>query len=744
MQRDIETIEESYAVVVIGGGLAGICAAIAAARQGQSTVLVQNRPVLGGNSSAEIGVPPHGADQAGSYRHVRETGIIDEIATANACFPNYLDSPSIWSLVLWNFCREEPNLTVHLNTHAGEVEMEENRIVAVSAEQLTTEKRFRFSGRIFIDCSGDGVLGYRAGADYMTGREGRDVYNEPMGQEKTDDYRMGNTVYMRARDVGSSVPFETPDWAHIIPDDKALPDEGHTCPHPVEHLTKPRGGWWWLETGGRFDTIKDAEKIRDELYRYAMGVWDHLKNRGEHGAENYVLESITTMPGKRDSRRFYGDYVMVQQDVESGRIFEDAVAYGGWHIDVHQPDGIAGDVYWKGRLLNGIYTIPYRSLYSRNIDNLLFAGRNISASHVAFASARVMLTCAVIGQAVGNAAALCLENACTPREVSQQHIKTLQQRLVEQDCYLPGVSDEYGENIAPQAKITASSDRVLTAPAIETYRSLEVDRGQMFICSEKLLKSVHLDMENTTDENISVRAVLHTAKRLDDFTTGKELAEATGIIPPGKHKVEFLFECELPEGNRPYWIQLPVTQGLLWGYSRQEEPATQAASRKNQYFTEPGTETLMHRERGTNAFHLMPASRCYSAEQVVSGITRPEAASNEWISEEGLPQWIQLSWPNPVKLEAVHLTFDNWLDRTLAQWSKQGQSPSLVRDYTITCLNGSEVLERIEASDNRSRKVIHAVPQKAITDVRVEITATWGKAAAHLFEIRAIGSEITT
>ncbi len=742
MLREIEVIEENYAVVVIGGGLAGICAAVAAARQGQTTVLVQNRPVLGGNSSAEIGVPPHGADQAGSYRHVRETGIIDEIAAANAAFPNHLDSPSVWSLVLWAFCREQENLTVHLNAHAAEVEMDGTRIVSVMAEQQTTEKRFRFTGQVFIDCSGDGVLGYRAGADFMTGREGKDAYGEPMAQEKADEYRMGNSVYMRAKKVEQPVPFETPDWVHVIPGDDSLPQGGRSCPHPVEALTKPRGGWWWIETGGRLDTIADAETIRDELFRYAIGVWDHLKNRGEHGAENYVLESIVALPGKRDSRRFYGDYVMTQHDVEGGRIFEDAVAYGGWHIDVHQPDGMAGKIYWKGRLLNGIYTIPYRALYSRNIDNLLFAGRNISATHVAFASARVMLTCAVMGQAVGNAATLCLEQNCSPREVGAQHIRELQQRLLEQDCFLPGVAGKCEADLAPQASIRASSERILSAPPVEDYLPLTVDRAQMFVLSEKHLESVTLPLENTGDKQCEVRAVLRAGKRLDDFSSEEDLAVAVAQVEPGRHEVNFVFDCELPEGNRPYWVLLSATKNLAWGASKKEEPATQAAARKDQYFTEPGTECLMHRERGTLGFTLRPASHCYGVGQIVSGITRPEVAANEWISGEGLPQWIELSWVEPVELSAVQLTFDNGLDRTIAKWCQQGQPPCLVRDYTVLCLRGSDEVERMDVADNRQRRRVHELSGKPITALRVEVTNTWGLPQARIFEIRTKPFEV--
>jgi len=736
MSRSFIIEKEDYQVVVIGGGLSGVCAAVAAARQGMKTVLVQNRPVLGGNSSAEIGVPPHGADQAGHYRHVRETGIIDEIATANARFPNHLDSPSIWSVVLWAFCREQENLTVYLNAQAGDVMTEGERIVSVQVDQLTTERRLILSGEIFIDCSGDGGVAYRAGAEVMTGREGRERFGESMAPEKGDAYGMGDSVYMRARDVGTAVPFPTPPWARIIPDDESLPDKGLTCPHPIAHLTRPRGGWWWIEHGGMRDRIADSELIRDELYRRAIGVWDHLKNRGDHGAENYVLESIVTTPGKRDSRRFVGDYIMVEQDVMGGRLFDDAVAYGGWHVDIHNPKGVAGDTYWYGKLLkNGIYTIPYRSLYSRNIGNLLFAGRNISASHVAFASTRVMLTCALMGQAAGNAAALCVRHGCGPRDVYRDHIRELQQELLRQDCYLPGIRDESAGNVARLARITASSQRILAAPPAAEFLPLDVARGQMFVLSESRLRRVRVLLENTTDAPLQAVAGLRAARRIDDFTSGEDLACASAEVAPGRGWVDFAFDCDLPEADAPYWLRIGATPGLAWGFSREEEPAAQAATLAEQYFTD-GAEWFMHRVRGTHSFELEPPSRCYAPRQVISGIARPEKASNLWISESGAPAHLELEWVEPVPVGEVHLSFDHRLDRPIAKWAREGPAPELVRDYTLSLLDGERLLETVSFTENVSRKRVHRFSAKKVSRLRIDLGATWGGTAPRVFEVR--------
>ena len=190
------------------------------------------------------------------------------------------------------------------------------------------------------------------------------------------------------------------------------------------------------------DSIRDTESVRDELIKIAFGVWDHMKNHGDHGAENWELDWIGFLPGKRESRRYVGDYIMTQDDVIGGRQFEDTVAYGGWQIDNHLPGGFHMSARNEGHLqkvrLREPYGIPFRSLYSKNIDNLMFAGRNLSATHLAFASARVMGTCGVMEQAVGTAAALAVKYGVNPRKLGEEHVEELQNLLLEDDCFLPG------------------------------------------------------------------------------------------------------------------------------------------------------------------------------------------------------------------------------------------------------------------------------------------------------------------
>ncbi|PSW11358.1 FAD-dependent oxidoreductase [Photobacterium sanctipauli] len=438
-----------YEVVIVGGGISGVCAALAAARHGTKVALLQNRSVLGGNASSEVRMHICGADYHASKQNARETGIVEEILLDNRLI-NPQHSFSVLDTVLWEKVTFQDNLDLFLNTHMTEVEMDGNRIVSIKAEQTTTERRFEFFANNFIDTSGDAVLSLRAGADIRTGREARHEYDEELAPAQADNVMMGNTLMFESKDMGYPVPFKKPEWANTYTEDD-LKDRSH------RDIT---AGYWWIELGGtELDTTKDGEVIRDELLKAVYGIWDHIKNGGDHGADNYVLDWVGMLPGKRDSRRILGDYVLNANDLFGARVFEDTVAYGGWPMDMHVKDGLKSkESPTKWIETNDMYSIPYRSLYSRNIDNLFVGGRNISASHMAFGSTRVMATCGVIGQAIGTAAAIANEQSLTPRGVNAQ-IKELQHRLIKDDCYLFGIQDTDPKNLALQATISASSEQ---------------------------------------------------------------------------------------------------------------------------------------------------------------------------------------------------------------------------------------------------------------------------------------------
>ncbi|WP_070000117.1 FAD-dependent oxidoreductase [Cellulosilyticum sp. I15G10I2] len=448
-------IDKQYDVVVVGGGLAGVCAAIASSRNGVRTALIQDRPVLGGNASSEIRMHICGANMHGTRENARETGIIEEIQLENRKKnPNH--SFSILDTILWEKVNFQENLELYLNTRMIDVATNNNEIISVSAHQLTTEKDFLFKAKIFIDCTGDSSLAYKAGANYRVGRESKDEFGEQFAPEQADHYTMGNTVMFKAIDMGGPVPFEKPDWAYTFTEED-LKYRGHSAVNnKLEHYGVD-SGYWWIELGGTDNTIDDAEEIRDELLKTVYGIWDHIKNGGEHGAENYTLDWVQFLPGKRESRRIEGDYILKEQDLLQGRVFEDAVAYGGWPMDMHPPEGFKHKGKSTDFIRVPLYTIPYRCFYSKNINNLMMAGRNISASHMAFGSIRIMGTCAVGGQAVGIAAAMAIGYNCMPREIGT-HIKELQQKLLKEDCYIVGYKNKDKADKALGAKVIASSE----------------------------------------------------------------------------------------------------------------------------------------------------------------------------------------------------------------------------------------------------------------------------------------------
>lgn len=438
----MKCIDHKADLCVVGGGLAGMAAAISAARHGAKVVLMQDRPVLGGNASSEIRMWICGAHGENN----RETGIIEEIELENL-YRNPTANYSIWDSILYEKVRFQENITLLLNCSCNSLEMDGNRIKSVKGWQLTTETWHTVEAKLFADCSGDSILAPLSGAEYRLGREAASEFGEDIQPEKADKKTMGMSCLIQARETDRPQKFIPPSWAYKYLSDDDLPYRDHDV---------RTSNFWWIELGGDRDSIHDTEDIRDELLKIAFGVWDHIKNHGDHGAENWVLDWVGFLPGKRESRRYVGDYIMTQNDVRAEGKFDDIVAYGGWTMDDHHPAGFnypGHPTIWHPA--PSPFGIPYRCLYSKNIDNLFFAGRNISVTHAAMSATRVMATCAILGQAVGTAAAIAIRDGLTPRGVYENRIKELQQTLMEDDCYLPGKKRNIPE-LTRRAKLTAS------------------------------------------------------------------------------------------------------------------------------------------------------------------------------------------------------------------------------------------------------------------------------------------------
>lgn len=423
----LKTIQHKVDFCVVGGGLSGLCAAVSAARHGAKVLLMHERPVLGGNASSEIRMWVSGAHGIGN----REGGLLEEIMMDNQ-YRNPDKIYSIWDNILYEKVRQEKNITLLLNCSCMDAEMKDGQIASVTGWQMTTQQFHRVEAKLFADCSGDSILAPLIDAPFREGREARAEFTETIGPATADDKTMGLSCLIQAVETESEHPYIAPDWAEKITDEKLI--------HRQPDMSNVLENFWYLELGGQRDTIGETERISDELQALAYGMWDYLKNdpaqREKH--KNWKLDWIGALPGKRESRRYIGAYTMTENDVLAGGPFEDEVAYGGWTMDDHHPAGFRTteppNIFHPAPSPFGI---PYGSLYSDAIPNLLFAGRNISVTHAAMSATRVMGTCALLGQAVGTAAALAVLHDCLPKDIAQQHLKELQAMLQQDDCFLP-------------------------------------------------------------------------------------------------------------------------------------------------------------------------------------------------------------------------------------------------------------------------------------------------------------------
>ncbi|NQU23140.1 MAG: FAD-dependent oxidoreductase [Candidatus Nealsonbacteria bacterium] len=490
-----------YDVVVVGGGPAGIGAALAAARNGCKVAFVQDRPVLGGNSSSEISVPPMGYIGNPPDR-VNVSGIAKEVFPKQG-WNNFADSKKIEAIV-----RAEKNISLFLNTRATGVAMSgKDRIQSVTALNVHTGQRMAFIASRFIDCTGHGWIGYYAGAEYRMGQEARAEFGETLAPVQPGKRTQGNSLYKaviedhrpdstsepirtapgnvvkysdKSKVAVTGVPFDCPAWAYQWKTASDFETGGHRrireIRRPGNYDVPSRGKGrspgnsidgaivhsWWIEYGGMLNTIDDAEAIRDELLRITLGMWNYAKNYNPATVERNKFRElvwINYVPGVRESRRLVGDYMMNQQDYDKQTVHPDTVAFTDWGPDVHHPEG-----FWvKGNDCIHVYqgrrtSIPYRTLYSKNIENLFMAGRCHSATHIALGGTRVMRPMCATGQAAGTAAAIAQRHATTSRGVYESHIEELQQALLKDGCYLMGVKNADPADLARIATASASSE----------------------------------------------------------------------------------------------------------------------------------------------------------------------------------------------------------------------------------------------------------------------------------------------
>ena len=417
-----------FDLVVIGAGMTGISTAITAARQGLKVCLLCDRPVLGGNASSEVRMWIRGA--SAHFPYYKEGGLCEEIALDNAHYNPDMTYP-LWDMVLLEKVYNEKNISLYMNTFCMGATTNGRTIESVKAIQTTTYTEFTIKADYFVDCSGDAVLADCIPIAYRVGREGKAEFDEVAGKETADSFTMGNSCLFSLIETDHNVSFTPPAFA------KKFSEKDFQMRLSTD---REKGfvseNYWWIELGGERDSLRDAEAIKYELLATVYGVYDYVKNSGKYDADNWDLDFVGFFPAKRETRRYVGLYTLTQNDVEQATVFEDEVAYGGWSMDDHSPYGMNNNgAPNKHYYVKQPYGIPLRCLISKDYDNLGFAGRNISVTHMALSSTRIMATCMTEGQAIGMSVAFAKKKNSAISAVLED-VANIKQELRNADCYL--------------------------------------------------------------------------------------------------------------------------------------------------------------------------------------------------------------------------------------------------------------------------------------------------------------------
>ncbi|WBU50111.1 FAD-dependent oxidoreductase [Kosakonia pseudosacchari] len=721
-------------LLVAGGGLAGLCAALAAARDGLQVVLVQDRPVLGGNASSEVRLWANGATShmGNNNRWAREGGIMGEIMEENL-WRNKEGNPVMFDLVLLDLAKSQPGLTLLLNTAVFEVEKTGNALTAVKAFNPINETFYTISAAQFCDATGDGVLGFLAGAEYREGAEEAEELGEKMAPGDNFGHKLGHSIYFYTKQTAGPVNFVPPSFA--LQDITTIPR--------YKRLTSTLNGCdlWWLEWGGRLDTVHESEEIKWELWRIVWGVWDHIKNSDEFPeAANMTIEWVGAIPGKRESRRFLGDHMLCQQDIIEQRDHYDAVGYGGWSIDLHPADGVYSTHDGCRQFHSkGTYTIPFRSLYSRSLDNLLLTGRLISASHVAFGSARVMCTCGLLGEVVGRAAAQCKALNLLPRELAQrEHISALQQHLQATGCYIPR---QWLNDPAAGATVSASSEYQLSELKPNgTWQPLSERMALLLpVRAGAQLPEMTLRLRASTPQPLAV-SLLGSARAgnfTPDYQYDESVLQVSGVA---EYTLAFNWQSDR---DQYVFVAFDAQEGIEIALTSTLLPGIMTVFNSLNARVAKHTRQIADGDYGVDEFdfwlprrhpqQIFPALRfsqplnAWCAQNVLNGRLRPEQQINAWTpaADDVAPEIIW-RWAEPQTLQHLTLVQDNDFDNAM-------ESVQMGHHYAVTphCITHYRLWadERLLADvENNHHSVCQhslAVPL-AVRSVRLEILKTAG------------------
>ena len=748
-KRSPKTITLEADLVIVGGGLTGTCAAITAARTGMKVIVVQDRPVLGGNASSEIRLWVLGATShmGNNNRWAREGGVINEIMLENI-HRNPDGNPLIFDTVLLEKVVEEQNITLLLNTAVFDLDKSaEDTISAVHAFCSQNSTQYKISAPLFCDASGDGIVAFLAGAAFRMGAESQEEFGEKFAPDKAYGELLGHSMYFYSKDVGRPVKFTPPSFAlqdiTQIPRYKTFNPKDFGC------------RLWWLEYGGRLDTVHDTETIKWELWKVVYGAWNYIKNSGLFPeAETMTLEWVGTIPGKRESRRFEGDYMLKQQDIVEQKQFEDTVAFGGWSIDLHPADGIysdqAGCNQWHGK---GVFSIPFRSYYSKNINNLFIAGRIISTTHVAFASTRVMATSAHGGQAVAIAASLAKKYGISPREVGTLHLEELQRELIKSGQYIPHLKLSDQEDLVQKTvSIQASSTlKLKEIPGADHWISINHSVGQILPASISKMPSVTFWVDAVEETELTVE--LRKSSKSYNHTPDVTLETKSISLKKGKQEITLDWKSEFDDlcyvfvcfmKNEQVKIQYSETRisGIVTVFNA-TNPAVSNYG-KQEPTEDIGVDTFefwcpQRRPEGRNiAMKLGTEINLFESENLRNGFQRPIASPNAWVADySDRNPTINFEWPEKTKISSIEFVFDADYDHPME--NVIFLHPETVMPFCITEVkvynDKNELIGSIE-NNHQNRRTI-TLKEPAVThNLKIELANSNENTPVSLFEIR--------
>ncbi len=712
-------------LVVIGGGLAGVCAAIASSRLGNKVSLINNRPVLGGNSSSEIRVWSRGATGGGNI-YSEEMGIIGELKLANQ-YRNQEGNPVIWDDIILDAVLKEKNIQLFSNTQVVDANVKDGHINDIEAYSINDENHYKFSAPYFIDATGDGLIALKAGMEFRIGKESKYEFDEKYADEESSSNTQGCTLLFFTIMRDHKVEYKAPEYVYSMDKiEKILGNGGRFVNERTEG-----SDLWWIEYGGENDKLNDLQSITIELKKLSLGVYNYIKNCGKFDSDNLDLLWTSNLPGKRESRRFKTEHILTSTEIIETKTFEDVVFYGGWFLDFHPSKGIYSTEDSCLQIKVPVYGIPLRCLYNVKQDNLLLAGRIIGTTHAAFASTRIMDTCALSGQAAGTAASiLCRENQ--PTSYLKDNYQEVQKNLL--DMLLVG-KEPHEKGLSYDVE----------ASSIKDFESIE--EGSLELTEEIFLTipgeevskaTIVIDNRNNKEVSVIVKAINN---HLPNTCVKEFVAFNPIVLKSGRNEIDLSFITltdkyltivfEKKEGVY-FPLQRANLFGILMGYYE-----------KKSYF---------------NPILKLKDYNNYNSENLNDGYTRVYDNSRLFLTEKSDDSQIELtlndsSLANERESLKMELFLDPGLELEMPSSKaphiseshnialRKGVAPTLIKNFNVQVINDNEIKD-IEIRNNYQRRVELEISGKIGTIIKIHLLDTYGSKLFGLFEIKLSKKEI--